>query len=96
MNVLMRILPLVLIVVGSVIIVASIPLGEVVDEDFCGISTYGECVTGADCFVSGCSGEVCQSVYEDAVVTPCIWRDCYDNEDYGLSCRCVNGSCEWS
>ena len=96
MNVLMRIVPLVLIVAGAVIIVASIPLGEVVEDDFCGFSTHGECSTDVDCFVSGCSGEVCQSIYEDEVVTPCIWKECYDAEAYGVSCGCVNGTCQWS
>ncbi|MDH7594172.1 MAG: DUF333 domain-containing protein [Methanomicrobiales archaeon] len=62
---------------------------------FCGWSTFGSCVNDADCMRGGCSEQVCQSVNESPVVTTCEWRDCYSAGDYGLSCGCVGGRCQW-
>lgn len=62
---------------------------------FCGRSTYGRCRTDLDCVRDGCSGEVCRSVLEDPVITPCIWRECYDVRKYKAVCSCVNGMCQW-
>ena len=62
---------------------------------FCGVSTGGPCSSDEDCVRSGCSGEVCQSKLEEPVVTPCVWRECYDAERYGARCACVQGRCRW-
>jgi eight-cysteine-cluster-containing protein len=63
---------------------------------FCGWSTYGECSSDSDCIASGCSSQVCQSRYEEPVITTCEWRDCYDAEIYDLECQCVGKKCQWA
>ena len=65
-------------------------------EEFCGWSTNGSCSSDSGCTTGGCSGQVCQSINEEPVVTTCEYRECYDDEAYGLECGCVNGQCQWS
>ena len=65
-------------------------------EEFCGWSTYGNSSSDSDCTAGGCSGQVCQSKYEEPVITTCEWRDCFDASKYGLKCRCIDGRCQWS
>ena len=62
---------------------------------FCGWSTYGKCNNDEDCIRSGCSKQVCQSKFEESIVTTCEWIDCYDANKYGVACKCVNGRCQW-
>lgn len=62
---------------------------------FCGFSTAGPCTTNADCYAGGCSGQVCQSIEEDPIITTCEWRKCYDDEAFGVNCGCVAGNCIW-
>ncbi|MEZ0319329.1 MAG: eight-cysteine-cluster domain-containing protein [Pyrobaculum sp.] len=64
-------------------------------DEFCGFSTGGPCLADEDCVRDGCGGEVCRSVYEDPVVTVCVWKECLDPERYGLVCRCVENHCAW-
>ena len=64
-------------------------------EEFCGWSTYGNSSSDSDCTAGGCSGQVCQSKYEEPVITTCEWRDCFDASKYGLKCRCIDGRCQW-
>jgi len=65
-------------------------------EEFCGFSTYGFCLSDLDCVIGGCSGQVCQSKYEEPVITSCDWKECYNAKLYGLSCKCVNNKCQWA
>ena len=54
----------------------------------------GSCASDADCFVSGCSGQICAS--ED-VATTCEWLDeyaCYKAPT--TSCGCQDGFCGWA
>lgn len=69
---------------------------ETAASGFCGWSTSGQCGSDNDCIATGCSGQVCQSKNEPAVVTTCEYRDCYEASKYGLSCRCVSNGCTWS
>ncbi len=64
-------------------------------SEFCGTSTFGFCETDEDCMTGGCSGQVCQSKSEEPVVTTCEWTDCYDSEEYGVVCACVDSKCTW-
>lgn len=64
-------------------------------DGFCGWSTYGKCSSDVDCVRGGCSGQVCQSVYEERVISICVWRDCYNSREYDLYCGCVDGMCQW-
>lgn len=65
-------------------------------EGFCGWSTQGNCSTDADCTTGGCSGEVCQSKFEDSVITTCEYKECYNADLYDMECKCVEGACQWS
>ena len=62
---------------------------------FCGWSTEGDCFSDKDCMGGGCSGQVCQSINEESVLTTCEYRDCYNSRAYALECRCVNNKCKW-
>ena len=53
----------------------------------------GECQTDSDCFVGGCSSEVCSA--QEGVVSTCIYKpeyDCYRQ----TTCGCVSGNCSWN
>ncbi len=62
---------------------------------FCGWSTYGKCESDEDCIVAGCSSQVCAAKNE-SIVTTCEWKECYDAKKYGVSCKCINGRCQWA
>lgn len=62
---------------------------------FCGRSTNGKCDDDFDCITSGCSGQICQSINEDPIITTCEWRDCYNAKAYSLECKCVDNKCQW-
>lgn len=64
-------------------------------ESFCGTSTGGACSADMDCIRGGCSAQVCQSRFEEQIITTCEWRDCYDAHDYGVLCACEEGACSW-
>lgn len=72
--------------------------GGSVDEgettQFCGISTQASCNLNSDCKEGGCSGQVCEAKNE-SIVTICDYKDCYNADKYGLSCKCVSGKCKW-
>ena len=72
------------------------PEREPPTEGFCGTSTEAECSTDSDCETGGCSGQVCQGASEEEAITTCEWRECYDAEEFGASCGCVEGKCQWS
>ncbi|OYT42635.1 MAG: hypothetical protein B6U88_03090 [Candidatus Aenigmarchaeota archaeon ex4484_56] len=63
--------------------------------EFCGWSTYGKCDTDEDYITDGCSGQVCRSKFEKAIITTCEWLDCYGIGKYGVACKCVNEKCQW-
>ena len=63
---------------------------------FCGLSTHGKCTSDSDCTVGGCSGELCQSKNNEPIETSCEWKDCYDDEVYGVECKCVDNKCQWN
>lgn len=63
---------------------------------FCGYSTYASCSADSDCIEGGCSGQICRGKREPGGITTCEWLDCYDETQYGLSCKCVSGRCQWA
>jgi len=75
--------------------VAVIPKQVHGPTEFCGTSTKGQCSSDADCIAGGCSGQVCQSKSEEPAITTCEYRDCYNNQAYGVVCKCVNNKCQW-
>jgi len=64
--------------------------------EFCGFSTFGECKNDSDCFISGCSSQVCQSKLEEPILTTCEYKDCYDYFKFNLSCKCIDNMCQWT
>jgi eight-cysteine-cluster-containing protein len=90
-----------ILIVGIIALVGyslyvSLNISDSPKEDFCGWSTYGNCIYDSDCIVSGCSSQICQSKEEGAIITTCEWKDCYDAENYNLKCKCIEGKCQWS
>lgn len=69
---------------------------ENVIDGFCGTSSFGACESSQDCISDGCSGQICRSTSEEGLATTCEWEDCYDETLYGLSCSCVEQSCQWA
>lgn len=67
--------------------ISPTPIGE-----FCGWPSGG-CDSDADCKPTGCNREVCAS---EPVITPCLWRDCFAPERFGLECGCADGTCQWT
>ncbi len=65
------------------------------DEEFCGSSTEYTCDSDNDCIQGGCSGQVCQGKKEAPVTTICDYRECYNADNYGLECGCVENKCIW-
>lgn len=63
---------------------------------FCGLSTYGKCEYDSECIKGGCSGQICQSVNEDSIITTCEYRDCYNANKYNLRCKCLGDKCQWT
>jgi len=63
--------------------------------EFCGISTEYACESNDDCMTGGCSGQVCQGVEEEKIMTTCQFRECYSGEKYGLTCGCFENKCIW-
>lgn len=71
----------------------SQPASLVPPEFTSGASRFsqGTCQQDADCYVGGCSGEVCSS--EEGVITTCEIRDDFPGPK--MSCGCVQGVCGW-
>jgi len=63
--------------------------------DFCGFSTKGLCTSDEDCISGGCSGQVCESINEEPIMTTCEWTECYNPAKYGITCGCVDNMCQW-
>jgi len=64
--------------------------------EFCGFSTFGKCKNDSDCFISGCSSQVCQSKLEEPILTTCEYRECYNYFKFNLSCKCIDNMCQWT
>jgi len=55
-------------------------------------NTTGECNNDSDCFIGGCSGQICSN--NPDVITTCEYRDYY--ACYQLtSCGCTDHKCGW-
>ena len=54
------------------------------------------CSSDLDCRPGGCFGEVCQSKYEEPVITICEWKSCYDAKRYHIDCGCIQHKCQWT
>ena len=73
---------------------ASLP--EEPSSDFCGTSSFAACEESTDCVSDGCSGQICRSSQEEGWETTCEWEECYDESLYGISCSCVDNTCQWA
>lgn len=55
--------------------------------------SQGFCNQSSDCYVAGCSGEVCGT--DPSAITTCEFSDSFPNQQ-GLSCACLStGVCGW-
>lgn len=52
----------------------------------------GLCKTNADCFMGGCSSQICSN--EPGLITTCIYREDYPDLNV-YSCECFQNSCAW-
>lgn len=78
--------------------VSSAKVHRIYEENsssFCGYSTSQYCNSDLECIPGGCSGQVCQSISEEQLVTTCEWKSCYDASSFGLFCGCVDNQCIW-
>ncbi|MFW6312031.1 MAG: eight-cysteine-cluster domain-containing protein [Nanoarchaeota archaeon] len=64
-------------------------------KPFCGISTNEECELDIDCVTSGCSQEICKGKYTEEIISTCDYKECYNNNEYGYECKCLNNECKW-
>ena len=64
------------------------------DQYFSGNSRFsrGTCANDRDCFVGGCSGEVCSS--EPDVISTCEYSEDFPSTEK-FECGCVNMVCGW-
>ncbi|MBU4501571.1 MAG: eight-cysteine-cluster domain-containing protein [Nanoarchaeota archaeon] len=66
-----------------------------VEEPFCGTSIGGKCESDDECVKGGCSSQLCESKNEEPLNTICDYKECYNADKYGLSCKCVENKCQW-
>jgi eight-cysteine-cluster-containing protein len=59
-----------------------------------GTSSYGRCSSDSDCIISGCNGEICQSRFEEPMMSICVYNPPYP-KDLGYECKCINQKCAW-
>jgi len=52
----------------------------------------GECIFDSECFVGGCSGQICSN--DEGVITTCEIRDDFPDKNI-YSCGCINKKCAW-
>lgn len=70
-------------------------LDEQVRNEYYGFSTFSECESDDDCFVSGCNSEICQGVGEEGISSVCVIPDRETPSQLGFSCRCRDEMCGW-
>jgi len=63
--------------------------------EFCGWSSYGKCNSNEDCITNGCSAQICRSRFEEPIITICEWKKCYEASKYRVTCKCIEGKCQW-
>ena len=65
-------------------------------EEYYGSSTYGQCQTDNDCYISGCNSEICQSKAEEPIASICILPDKPTPMQLNYGCKCIDQKCQWS
>ena len=65
-----------------------------IEEEHHGTSTLGSCLSDNDCIVSGCNSEICQSKFEEPLVSICVYDPPYPDE-LGYECKCMDQKCTW-
>lgn len=68
---------------------------ETQNQDFHGSSTKGRCTSSSDCIITGCNLEICQTKFEEPLVSTCEYNPPYP-KDKGYHCLCIINQCEWS
>jgi eight-cysteine-cluster-containing protein len=65
-------------------------------EEYYGSSSFTNCESSEECFVSGCNGEVCGGVDDEGFASICVVPDMPLPKDLGYSCGCFESKCQWS
>lgn len=68
---------------------------QIANPAFCGSSSHKKCSTNSGCVAGGCSGQICQSINDEQIITTCEYKNCYDAKKYGLRCGCFSNECQW-
>lgn len=81
----------------GMVYIRPLELGDLLpdDDSYYGFSTGGSCVSDDDCVVSGCNGEICQSVEESVLSSICMKPLTPTPKEIGLVCGCEEKSCVW-
>ena len=56
--------------------------------EYYGRSTLGACQSDADCYISGCNSEICQSRLEEGLSSICVIPDKPLPQEFGYQCGC--------
>ena len=73
-----------------VVRIPAVPEGSPHHDLFEGVGLKNACTRDADCFVAGCSSEICSA--EKEAVSPCIVQS---DQPRDARCGCVNSVCIW-
>lgn len=65
-------------------------------EEFYGSSSMFPCESDEGCMISGCNGEICQSIEEESFASICLYPEEPLPEDLGYRCGCFDNKCQWS
>ena len=73
----------------------EVGISEEETRDYYGHSTLGSCESPFDCYVSGCNSEICQSKFEEELLSMCILPDKPTPSQLGYRCKCFEKKCKW-
>jgi eight-cysteine-cluster-containing protein len=57
--------------------------------------SIGSCEIDADCYISGCNSEICQSKNEEPLVSICVIPDEPTPKQLDYECKCLENKCQW-
>jgi len=65
-----------------------------ITEEHHGTSSLGKC-SDDDCYITGCNKEICQSRFEEPMLSICVYDPPYPAQ-LGYECKCVDQKCMWT
>ncbi len=72
----------------------QIELGKYKQNEYYG-SSIGSCDANADCYISGCNSEICQSKNEGPLSSICVVPDKPTPKQLDYQCECLENKCQW-